>query len=315
MSKYRYTLEQYKGMSTRYRCPICQQKNKTFSLYIDSVTGEHIHNTVGRCDRESSCGYHYTPKQYFQDNKILFDKSHTNIYTSKPFKNQTNFTSHISIEIFKASLCSAAFETNHFVKFLIKMFGDIVVSKLISNYFIATSKYWKGATVFWQIDANGKVRTGKIMLYNPATGKRVKKPHNYIHWAHKALEQPLFELKQCLFGEHLIIDKTKPIALVESEKTAIIMSVFKPEYSWLATGSKSGFKYEFLEPIKEFKIVAFPDKSEYNDWLHKATELNGFGFKIAVNDWLEKQNKYEAGTDLADVYINELSNVKQPKKR
>jgi hypothetical protein len=30
----------------------------------------------------------------------------------------------------------------------------------------------------------------------------------------------------------------------------------------LATGSKQGFKQSMLEPIKQFKIVAFPDKSE-----------------------------------------------------
>ena len=83
------------------------------------------------------------------------------------------------------------------------------------------------------------------------------------------------------------------------------MSIFKPEYVWLSTGSKQGFKYELLKAIKDYKIIAFPDKSEYNHWLNKATELNAFGFKILVNDWLEQSN-YEDGTDLADVYINEI---------
>ncbi len=73
MSEHKYILEPYKGMNTRYRCPDCQQRDKTFSLYIDTETGEHIHSRVGRCNRESNCGYHYTPKQYFQDNNISFD--------------------------------------------------------------------------------------------------------------------------------------------------------------------------------------------------------------------------------------------------
>jgi hypothetical protein len=59
-----------------------------------------------------------------------------------------------------------------------------------------------------------------------------------------------------------------------------------------------------LLPIKDYKITAFPDKSEYNDWMNKATELNGFGFNIAVSDWLENKD-FEAGTDFADVLINE----------
>jgi hypothetical protein len=90
------------------------------------------------------------------------------------------------------------------LKFLIDLFGAEIVSELVNSYFIATSKLWKGATVFWQIDAEGKIRTGKIMLYNPTTGKRVKEPFNHISWVHKALKEPEYELKQCLFGEHLI---------------------------------------------------------------------------------------------------------------
>jgi hypothetical protein len=65
---------------------------------------------------------------------------------------------------------------------------------------------------------------------------------------------------------HLINESNqKTIAVVESEKTAVLISVFKPQYTWAGTGMKGGFKYENLKPIKEFKIIAFPDKSEFND--------------------------------------------------
>jgi len=122
MSNYSYILEQYKGMNTRYHCPGCQQREKTFSRYIDTQTGEYIAPTVGRCNRESNCGYHYTPKQYFQDNNISFD-----IHQAKPYNKPNAFTpqqttvSFIPVEIFKASLKSH--EQNHFIKFLIDLFG------------------------------------------------------------------------------------------------------------------------------------------------------------------------------------------------
>ncbi|WP_372938062.1 DUF6371 domain-containing protein [Seonamhaeicola sp.] len=41
------------------------------------------------------------------------------------------------------------------------------------------------------------------------------------------------------------------MAIVESEKTAIIMSMFLPDFIWLATGSKGNFKYELLELLKK----------------------------------------------------------------
>ena len=197
MKEHKYILEPYKGMNTRYRCPSCQQRDKTFSLYIDTETGEHIHPTVGRCNRESNCGHHYTPKQYLQDNNISFDKPQPKAYKPRLVTPKQKPVSFIPVEVFKASL--KAHETNHFVQFLINLFGVEVARQLISRYFIATSKYWNGATVFWQIDTQGKVRTGKIMLYSPTTGKRVKVPYNHINWVHKAIKQPEFALKQCLF--------------------------------------------------------------------------------------------------------------------
>ena len=182
MSERKYKLEPYKGMNTRYRCPSCQQRDKTFSLYIDTETGEHIHPSVGRCNRESNCGYHYTPKQYFQDNNISFDTPQSKAYKPRPVTPQQKPVSFIPVEVFKASLNPTAFEANHFVQFLINLFGVEVASQLVSRYFIATSKHWNGATVFWQIDTQGKVRTGKIMLYSPTTGKRVKNLELPVYW-------------------------------------------------------------------------------------------------------------------------------------
>ena len=80
-----------------------------------------------------------------------------------------------------------------------------------------------------------------------------------------------------------------------------------------SAGSKQGFKYENLKPIKQYKIIAFPDKSEYADWFKKATELNILGFDIIVNDWLENTN-FEAGTDFADVLLIEKKEAEKTKK-
>jgi hypothetical protein len=186
------------------------------------------------------------------------------------------------------------------------LFSEEKVNEAVRKYLIGTWKSWEGTTVFWQIDQQEKVRHGKVMMFNSDTGKRSKREDGTgIFSTVRSLSKlEGFELRQCLFGLHLIHENTKIVALVESEKTALIMSLFKPEYTWLATGSKGGFKYEFLKPIKQFKIVAFPDKSEYSDWFNTAVKLNGIGFKITVNDLLENLD-YPVGSDLADVLIEE----------
>ena len=189
--------------------------------------------------------------------------------------------------------------------FLLNNFTFDEVDKTISNYYLTgTNLCWKNATIFWQIDNKEQIRGAKIMLYNEYTGKRAKEPYNHINWLHKAIKEPDFNLYQCLFGLHLINeDYQKNIAIVESEKTAIIMSIFLPDLIWLATGSKSNFKFELLEPLKKRNCFAFPDKGEFANWSNKAKELKSKGFKIEVSNILE-QTSFKNGFDLADYYFN-----------
>ncbi len=304
MIEHRYILEQYKGMKTKHRCPNCEQ-DKKFTRYIDTETNESIHHAVGRCDRSDNCGYHYKPKQYFSDNKYLLD-THIQGSIIKPkafITPKIVKPSFIPFEAFKASL--KEYENNYFVKFLIDLFGVQTSNELISRYFIATSKYWNGATVFWQIDTQGKIRTGKIMLYNPTTGKRIKEPFNHINWVHKALKQLKFELKQCLFGEHLLQDKTKPVAIVESEKTAVIASVYLPQFIWLAVGSLTNLNAEKCSILKGRTITLFPDLNGFEKWSNKAKELSPLAH-FTVSDLLERkasEAEKKQGFDLADYLI------------
>jgi hypothetical protein len=208
MNEHRYILEPYKGMSTRYQCPVCKNGKNTFTRYINTFTREYLDNRVGRCNRETKCGFHYTPKQFFQENPEIIQNL-TNSYNhkmkTKRFKKpQSKVFSTIPTILLRDSL--KAYDSNNFVNFLNNRFGPENSSKLISKYFIGSSKHWTGANVFWQIDISGNIRTGKIMLYNQVTGKRVKDPYSHINWVHKILKLPDFELNQCLFGEHLLKD-------------------------------------------------------------------------------------------------------------
>jgi hypothetical protein len=303
MIEHRYILEPYKGMSSRYRCPACKHRNKTFSLYIDTETGEHLNPSVGRCNRIDSCTYHYTPKQYFKDNNISFDTPQYKEHKHKPIEIKQKTVSLIPVDVFKASL--KAHDNNHFVKYLIDLFGNEIAGNLVKCYFIGTSKRWNGATVFWQIDNAGKVRTGKIMLYNPLTGKRIKEPYNCIDWAHKHLKQSDFDLKQCFYGQHLLIDKSKPVAIVESEKTALIASVYLPAFIWLAVGSLEGLNPTKCQALQGRNVSLFPDLNGFKKWSDKAKELSNIT-SFNVSDLLERkasEAERKNGLDLADYLV------------
>jgi hypothetical protein len=364
MKEYRYILEPYTGMKTRYRCPSCK-KSKTFVRYIDKETNEYLDENFGKCERVNKCGYHKPPdktpvetkylfvsfdkieehkmayrlkigeKIYYLPQKIVIELTANNCYVpewflidskniiphnSNDFKYYLNGSpvinainiiqkeapkpiSYIDVEIFKASL--KRHEANNFVEFLINLFGADITNHLIKQYFIGTSKHWNGATVFWQIDTHGKVRTGKIMLYNPTTGKRIKEPYKHVNWVHKVLRLTDFQLRQCLFGEHLLIDKTKPVTIVESEKTAIIASIYFPQFIWVAVGSLQNLNAEKCSILKGRTVFLFPDLNGFEKWSSKAKELSHLA-NFIVSDLLERKAtdaEKKDGFDLADYLI------------
>jgi hypothetical protein len=305
MKIHQYILEPYQGRNTRHTCPGCQQRESTFVLYIDTHTGEPIHPSVGRCNRVSNCGYHYTPKQYFEKNGFTSEFSKQYARTRENVRLIPSLPKPVSFipdGIFKASL--KAYEKNHFIQYLISLFGMDTAGELIRKYFIGSSNNWEGATVFWQIDRTGKIRTGKIMLYSPTTGKRVKEPYNHINWVHKVIKQPEFGLSQCLFGEHLLRDKTKPVAIVESEKTAIIASVYFPQFVWVAFGG-IGFNLDKCQSLTGRTVILFPDLKGFDKWNTKAKELSHLT-RIQISDLLERkatEAEKGEGLDLADYLI------------
>ena len=152
------------------------------------------------------------------------------------------------------------------------------------------------------------------MLYDEVTAKRVKPDDpsvSYFNWLHKILKLEPYNLVQCLFGLHLIKDNAKPIAVVESEKTAFIMSLVDDNFIWVATGGKGNFKKEMLLPLKGKKVYAFPDAGEFKTWKEKALGLELYGVSIEVSEELET---YPIGTDLADIELEDIEAQQKSKK-
>jgi len=315
---YKYQLENSSNTpfnsKKKYKCPACNKSGR-FTLYIDIETKDYLNHSVGICDRSDSCGFQYTPKQYFLDNNI--NTPIQNYIT--PVKSIPTTTSYINQTIVKATL--KAYSSNKLVTFLKSIFDTETVNNLVSLYRIGTSKsFGGGSTVFWQVDADEKIRSGKIILYNERTGKRTKK----INWVHSLLKLKEFSLTQCFFGEHLINLNSKPIAIVESEKTAIISSIYFPNYNWLASGSMQNLNIKKFNSLKGRNIILFPDTSTngtaFNLWLKRSEELKELGVNCIVNDILEKNannDEKESGCDLADYLlkypINEFRSLNQKK--
>ena len=297
MENFKYSLAK-KGKTF---CPACSKK--TFVLYIDH-SGNPLHSTVGKCDRADNCAHHYTPKQFFADNSISFDKTvpFQNSDVPRPMPPQPE-PSYFDMDIVKRSL--TAYNNNRLIQYLTGIIGVEAAIKAANHYYIGTSKHWDGATVFWQIDRLERVHAGKIMQYDPTTGKRVKQPVNRISWVHFVMKLTDFHLSQCLFGEHLLRDSTKPVAICESEKTALIASCYLPHFIWTACGGCGNLSLKLCEPLKGRDVILYPDAGRYDEWSLKAKQLSKI-CSITVSDLIEQNATDEErlnGFDLADYLI------------
>ncbi len=321
-----YTLQPYKSPSTRHTCPSCGAASQ-FVRYINTQTSEYLADHVGRCNREQNCSYHYTPKQYFHDHhefdtikKVSFKLPQSNPtrlqvpspaekgFRDKVLSQNPKPISFIPESILQQSLSN--YSHNHLLTFLKSIFDPTTVTHLINTYLLGTSKHWPDSTVFWQIDTHGNIRDGKIMLYNPTNGHRIKRPYNHITWAHSALKFKEYNLQQCFFGEHLLkLHPNLPVSIVESEKTAIIASVYFPQFIWLATGGKHGCKWttpQVFNILKGRRITLWPDIKAFDDWKQKAQELLKSGLQVTISYLLEQvatNSEREAGLDIADYLI------------
>ena len=283
----------------KWDCPYCKRKKK-FVLYLNDRTGEPLHPTIGKCDGSDKCGAHHSPREIFANNRISFDSVPRIKPMPKPTPKPEPSPSYIDRELLKRTL--TGYEGNRFVRYLRSIVGDEAAGEATSRYFIGTSKHFDGATVFWQIDEYGCVRTGKIMQYDSHTGKRI---HGKNNWVHSVLNLPDFNLIQCLFGTHLIHDKSKTVAICESEKTAIIASVYLPDMIWVASGGYDGLSLKRCEPLRGREVILYPDAGKFDGWSKKAKELSVI-CDVSVSSLIEEgatDEERQAGFDLADYLV------------
>ncbi|MTI88831.1 MAG: hypothetical protein FH748_12765 [Balneolaceae bacterium] len=284
MKTFRYQLD---PSSDKYSCPSCQKKR--FVRYIDQSTGEFISDIYGRCDREVACSYHYSP---YNDHRF---KGRNTVSIPKRIVKPK----YIPHELYKRSLGN--YRNNNFVQYLSSKLDASSVKRTINKYHLGTSTKLKGGCIFYQLDLQGNIRRGKIIVYNVKTGRRGR-----IHSVHSMLGIEKKHYPEWrFFGEHLLIDKTKPVAIVEAEKTAVIASAHFPEFIWLATGMKATLKASYASSLRGRHVTLFPDLGAFEDWAEKMNELATI-CTISISDLLERkagEKEKAEGFDLADYLI------------
>ena len=234
-------------------------------------------------------------------------------------------------------------DRNNLARWLCTQFPEEQVAEVLARYRTGSTR--DGRIIYWQIDEHGQVRAGKVMAYD-LDGHRKKDGKVNVCWVHSMkIDGIRFDemlAPQCLFGEHLINvdvnanDNCHPedihreaqstlsfssslalqaatlplVMLVESEKTALIMSLVCPDRVWLATGGKANFKESMLAPLIGLEVTVYPDADALHDWYTRAVEMNrtlGTHLHIPTGYYnlMDHDEARREGWDLADILLRE----------
>ena len=215
------------------------------------------------------------------------------------------------------------------------------IEEMLSCYCVGHGK--KGHTIFWQLDEQGRLRTGKMMKYKPDGHRDKEASWNFDfitavltrHWdaeKREMTDEPPYpypqlfdpskqEMRQCLFGLHLLnrwkrkgIEQT--VKIVESEKTALLMAIAYGNHAnhvWMACGGIENLNRDKLQPIIEQRrpIILYPDRDGIEKWRIKAEQLHYDRLIIdtkPVTEWWKPEDGDKA--DIADVVIRMVNNSK-----
>lgn len=153
-----------------------------------------------------------------------------------------------------------------------------------------------GGVIFWEIDEQAQVHNGKIMYYQDNCHRdKAHTPTWVIAKLKKVGALPNeVENPHCLFGLHLLSDASSggKIAIVESEKSAVILSELFPDCIWMAPGGKTMLNASLFAPLGDKRTILFPDTDETGDtyrlWLSVASEAQRlYKSRIHVSNLLE----------------------------
>lgn len=273
------------------KCPACG--HKTFKPYIDTATGNPVDlSSCGRCNRENHCRYHLPPRQYLGPSKR---RGQWVCRPTEPPVPSVVTPGYIPEATVAATL--TRYDINPLVRWLKTRFRPESVDRVVARWGVGTAARWGGSTIFWQRDTEGRVRTGKIMGYDSATGCRVKNPPQFA-WVHGLIDgSEAFELRQVFYGTHLLAGRPldEPVMVVESEKTALIIACAAEDagsrVNVVATGGCGNLSLDMESrndpyykgaALRDRRLLLLPDADMYHRWA--AAPLRPFAASVTVVD-------------------------------
>ena len=283
------------------KCPLHEDKSPSFSFNLNG--GWNCFAGCGKGDASDLAEkLGLDPKPYYKyviDNNVAFKPIISHIPVRAPrvipiikYVEDDNVLPTLDVKLYKY---------NNYILFLKDIVGKQAINEFLNTDTTFAGTYkgehkFNNATIFWYVNKNAKICFGKVQQYS-RNGKRVKKPN---------LTKRIYNSgAACFYNEYAAYNSTKPLAIVESEKTADLMSFYKPDQCWIATGGESQLNSQIIKPFLSREITLYPDQGFYENWCEFAKKNPEYKIEVSKDceRWFES-SEITKGQDIADYYLN-----------
>lgn len=196
--------------------------------------------------------------------------------------------------------------------YLNDILDPLVLEGVWNDYGVGIAK--DGRPVFLYYDRQGRCRNGKVMRFT-TDGHRDRATKDSILAVPFLLKKAGIiphdrDFDAILYGEHLLSrypDKT--VALVESEKTALIATATNPEFVWLATGGANYNLDRAIALLSGRGVRVFPDDGADVQWGQFFSRKDGFVVSDICAKYAAAKGRGWEKCDIADIIIDNLLNA------
>lgn len=303
---FRYSLGRLRG-----KCPQCGRQ--TFKFYVDNLTGRPLDPELGRCNRENNCGYHRPPRSAGYKNATTHSRPIVRLDTPAV----ATAVSYIDESV--ARQPNYILRENNLFCALSRWIKPFHLMNAFESYTARHSRFLDNATAFWLRDRTARLRSAKVMAYDP-DGHRLKQSSRpAVSYAHTLLRLPDFKFEPCFFGEYQAWhNRRATILAVESEKTALILAAKLMEHrlddKYVAIGvggaSQIDFKTDRMaDPAYRCNIfvgrnvVLLPDADMTDRWIDIGRRLFDYCLSVRVPDLRLPPFSLTGSQDIADYII------------
>jgi len=183
-------------------------------------------------------------------------------------------------------------EAMNLVDSTIQMYHLGAVRKIMGDHY---------GTVLPTINRRGEIVGGSVQYINSDDGQLLLQEKLVDHLYNWYCFDYYVD-NEVFFGEHLL--SSRPVAIVQEEKTAILGKMAENSLDWLAIGHDKNITDAMAKKLRGRKVVMFSDEMSNNFWQEQ------FGGLFIINGSFISRNIDDY---LIDRIKNNLKNVVQPK--